>query len=91
MNKRIKKKREQEVRLAAVATLATLALATSASLDGLAGIVEEVVQRMERFEEDGSKNVQSINQLFEQQGLLITELQEQVKQLQKPWYKRKGR
>ncbi|HEP1844444.1 TPA: hypothetical protein VCA72_001599 [Streptococcus suis] len=71
MNKRIKKKREQEVRLAAVATLA---LATSASLDGLAGIVEEVVQRMERFEEDGSKNVQSINQLFEQQGLLITEL-----------------
>ncbi|MGQ7423653.1 hypothetical protein ACTGVR_03935 [Streptococcus suis] len=78
MNKRIKKKREQEVRLAAVATLA---LATSASLDGLAGIVEEVVQRMERFEEDGSKNVQSINQLFEQQGLLITELQEQVKQL----------
>ncbi|HEL1610760.1 hypothetical protein UN600_04450 [Streptococcus suis] len=88
MNKRIKKKHEQEVRLAAVATLA---LATSASLDGLAGIVEEVVQRMERFEEDGSKNVQSINQLFEQQGLLITELQEQVKQLQKPWYKRKGR
>lgn len=86
MNKRIKKKREQEVRLAAVATLA---LATSASLDGLAGIVEEVVQRMERFEEDGSKNVQSINQLFEQQGLLITELQEQVKQLQKPWFGRK--
>lgn len=88
MNKRIKKKREQEVRLAAVATLA---LATSASLDGLAGIAEEVVQRMECFEKDSSKNVQSINKLFEQQGLLIKELQEQVKQLQKPWYKRKGR
>ncbi|HEM3468851.1 TPA: hypothetical protein U1B12_002038 [Streptococcus suis] len=87
MNKRIRKKREQEVRLAAVATLA---LATSASLDGLAGIVEEVVQRMECFEKDSSKNVQSINKLFEQQGLLIKELQEQVKQLQKPWYKRKG-
>ncbi|MEI4338082.1 hypothetical protein V9Z57_01695 [Streptococcus suis] len=86
MNKRIKKKREQEVRLAAVATLA---LATSASLDSLAGIVEEVVHRMERFEEDGSKNVQSINKLFEQQGLLIKELQEQVKQLQKPWFKRR--
>ncbi|HEM3683779.1 TPA: hypothetical protein U1D20_001246 [Streptococcus suis] len=88
MNKRIRKKREQEVRLAAVATLA---LATSASLDGLACIVEEVVQRMERFEEDGSQNVQAVNKLFEQQGLLITELQEQVKQLQKAWYKRKGR
>ncbi|MGQ7338061.1 hypothetical protein ACTGYP_09155 [Streptococcus suis] len=88
MNKRIRKKREQEARLAAVATLA---LATSASLDSLAAIVEEVVQRMERFEEDGSKNVRAVNKLFEQQGLLITELQEQVKQLQKPWYKRKGR
>lgn len=88
MNKRIKKKRELEVRLAAVAALA---LATSASLDGLAGIVEEVVLRMERFEEDGSKNIMSINKLFEQQGLLITELQEHVKQLKKPWYKRKGR
>ncbi|HEM5037199.1 TPA: hypothetical protein U1250_000762 [Streptococcus suis] len=88
MNKRIKKKREQEVRLAAVATLA---LATSASLDGLAGIVEEVIQRLEYFEDNNSQNVQSINKLFEQQGLLITELQEQVKQLQKPWYKRKGR
>ncbi|HEM3702175.1 TPA: hypothetical protein U1D11_000645 [Streptococcus suis] len=70
MNKRIRKKREQEMRLAAVATLA---LATSASLDGLACIVEEVVQRMERFEEDGSKNVQAVNKLFEQQGILITE------------------
>ncbi|HFI0113190.1 TPA: hypothetical protein ACGO7C_000282 [Streptococcus suis] len=86
MNKRIRKKREQEVRLSAVATLA---LATSASLDGLADIVEQLVHRMERFEEDGSKNVQSINKLFEQQGLLITELQEQVKQLQKPWFKRR--
>ncbi|MFI3069476.1 hypothetical protein [Streptococcus suis] len=86
MNKRIKKKREQEVRLAAVATLA---LATSASLDGLAGIVEEVIQRLEYFEDNNSQNVQSINKLFEQQGLLITELQEQVKQLQKPWYKRR--
>ncbi|HFU4055721.1 TPA: hypothetical protein ACGO6G_001785 [Streptococcus suis] len=57
----------------------------------MAAIVEEVVQRMYRFEEDGSQNVQAVNKLFEQQGLLIKELQEQVKQLQKPWYKRKGR
>ncbi|MBY5024584.1 hypothetical protein [Streptococcus suis] len=85
-NKRIKKKRELEVRLKAVATLS---LATSASLDGLAGIVEEVIQRLEYFEDNNSQNVQSINKLFEQQGLLITELQEQVKQLQKPWYKRR--
>ncbi|HFI0274204.1 TPA: hypothetical protein ACGO2R_002149 [Streptococcus suis] len=88
MNKRIRKKRDQEVRLAAVATLT---LATSANLDGLAGIVEEVIQRLECFEENNSQNVQSINKLFEQQGRLITELQEQVKQLQKPWYKRKDR
>lgn len=88
MNKRIRKKRKLEVKLAAVATLA---LATSASLDGLAEIVEDLVGRLEQFEGVHSQNIQSTNRLFELQDKQIRNLQEQVESLQKtkPWYKRR--
>ncbi|HEM3529026.1 TPA: hypothetical protein U1B39_001426 [Streptococcus suis] len=81
MNKRMKKK---HAILLCIQNLITVS-------NNLMDKIEYQQKQIDELRQINSLNDKTVNKLFEQQGLLMTELQEQVKQLQKPWYKRKGR